>query len=151
MSLKNYFNWLIQSNDLIFISFEELEMEQNTGSRVFDMIGLVESVTVSQDANGGGRVVVSGKDLMKLITDDNSLFFNTSSAWSESRIFSNSESLGKQGDIRDADIKGGMQQGPENRLRRISNQIDVFAAPFNRTINFFRYWDIYMFYRNFII
>ena len=133
---KNYFNWLIQSNDLIFISFEELEMEQNTGSRVFDMIGLVENVSVSQDANGGGRVVVSGKDLMKLITDDNSLFFNTSSAWSESRIFSNSESLGKQGDIRDADLVGGVQQGPENRLRRSTNQIDVFAAPFNRTINF---------------
>lgn len=133
---KNYFNWLIQSNDLIFISFEELQIEQDTGSRVFDMIGLVESVTVSQDANGVGRVVVSGKDLMKLISDDNSLFFNTSSAWSESKIFSNTESLGKQGDIRDADTLGSKEQGPENRLRRSTNQIDVFAVPFNRTINF---------------
>lgn len=133
---RNYFNWLIQSNDLIFISFEPLQMEQETGSRVFDMIGLVENVTVSQDANGAGRVIVSGKDLMKLISDDNSLFFNTSSAWSESQIFSNIESLGKQGDIRDADMIGSSQQGPENRLRRSTNQIDVFAAPFNRTINF---------------
>ena len=132
----NYFNWLIGSNDLLFISFEELQMERDTGSRVFDMIGLVENVTVSQDANGVGRVTVSGKDLMKLISDDNSLFFNTSSAWSESQIFSNTESLGKQGDIRDADALGSSKQGPENRLRRSTNQIDVFAEPFNRTINF---------------
>lgn len=133
---KNYFNWLIQSNDLIFISFEELQMEQDTGSRVFDMIGLVESVSVSQDANGVGRVTVSGKDLMKLITDDNSLFFNLSSAWGESQIFSNTESVGKQGDIRESDFISGMKRGAENRLRWSTGQLDVFAAPFNRTINF---------------
>ena len=133
---KNYFNWLIQSNDLIFISFEELQIEKNTGSRVFDMIGLVESVTVSQDANGTGRVVVSGKDLMKLISDDNSLFFNVSAANGTSKLFSNTESLGKQGDIREADYVSGMKATPENRLRWTTGQLDVFAAPFNRTINF---------------
>lgn len=133
---KNYFNWLIQSNDLIFIAFEELEMEKVNGSRIFDMIGLVESVTVSTDSNGTGRVTVNGKDLMKLITDDNSLFFNQSTCWGKSRIFLNTESLGKQGDIRDADIVGSMQSGPENRLRWTGNQLDVFAKPFNRTISF---------------
>lgn len=132
----NYFNWLIQSNDLIFISFEELELESESGSRVFDMIGLVENVSVNVDASGRGSVSVSGKDLMKLITDDNSLFFNTSSASGISRIFSNTESAGKQGDIRDADIIGGSQSGPENRLRLSTNQIDVFALPFNRSIDF---------------
>lgn len=132
----NYFNWLIQSNDLIFISFEELELESESGSKVFDMIGLVENVSVSVDASGRGSVVVSGKDLMKLITDDNSLFFNTSSAWGESRIFSNTESSGKQGDIRDADVVGSTEQGPENRVRLSTNQIDIFAAPFNRSIDF---------------
>ena len=72
----NYFNWLIQSNDLIFISFEELELESESGSKVFDMIGLVENVSVNIDASGRGSVSVSGKDLMKLITDDNSLFLS---------------------------------------------------------------------------
>lgn len=132
----NYFNWLIQSNDLIFISFEELELESESGSKVFDMIGLVENVSVNVDASGRGSVSVSGKDLMKLITDDNSLFFNTSSASGESRIFSNTESAGKQGDIRDADMIGGSENGPENRLRLSTNQIDVFALPFNRSIDF---------------
>lgn len=133
---SNYFNWLIQSNDLIFISFEELEMEKDSGSKVFDMIGLVETVNMTTDANGIGRIVVNGRDLMKLIIDDNSLFFNTSSAWGESRIFSNTESLGKQGDIRDADMLGGYNNSPENRLRRSTNQIDIFASPFNRSIDF---------------
>lgn len=132
----NYFNWLIQSNDLIFISFEELELESESGSKVFDMIGLVENVSVSIDASGRGNVSVSGKDLMKLITDDNSLFFNTSSASGESRIFSNTESAGKQGDIRDADMIGSSKNDPENRLRLSTNQIDVFAKPFNRSIDF---------------
>lgn len=132
----NYFNWLIQSNDLIFISFEELELESESGSKVFDMIGLVENVSVNVDASGRGSVSVSGKDLMKLITDDNSLFFNTSSASGESRIFSNTESAGKQGDIRDADMIGGSENSPENRLRLSTNQIDVFASPFNRSIDF---------------
>ena len=100
------------------------------------MIGLVENVSVNVDASGRGSVSVSGKDLMKLITDDNSLFFNTSSASGESRIFSNTESAGKQGDIRDADMIGGSENGPENRLRLSTNQIDVFALPFNRSIDF---------------
>lgn len=133
----NYFNWLIQSNDLIFISFEDLEMEKINGNKVFDMIGLVESVTVNQNANGQGSVIVTGKDLMKLIIDDNSLFFNTSTVWGESQIFANTESMGKQGDVRDADMVGGKYNNPINRMRRYStNQIDVFAAPINRSIDF---------------
>lgn len=132
----NYFNWLIQSNDLLFISFEDLDMEKNTGSKVFDMIGLVESVSVSQSANGQGSVTVIGKDLMKLIVDDNSLFFNTSTVWGNSQIFANTESMGKQGDIRDADMKGGVYNSPINRLRRSTNQIDIFTSPINRSLDF---------------
>lgn len=133
---KNYFNWLIQSNDLIFISFEKLEMEKTLGTNVFDMIGLVDNVTVNQNANGQGSVTVTGRDLMKLLTDDSSLFFNTSTVWGESQIFANTESMGKQGDIRDADINGGKNSSPINRLRRATNQIDVFAAPINRSLEF---------------
>lgn len=133
---KNYFNWLIQSNDLIFISFEKMEMEKNLGVNVFDMIGLVDSVVVNQNANGQGSVTVTGRDLMKLLTDDSSLFFNNSAVCGESQIFANTESSGKQGDIRDADMKGSQESGPINRLRRATNQIDIFAAPINRSLEF---------------
>lgn len=133
---KNYFNWLIQSNDLIFISFEKLEMEKTLGTNVFDMIGLVDNVTVNQNANGQGSVTVTGRDLMKLLTDDSSLFFNTSTVWGESQIFANTESMGKQGDIRDADMSGNKYNTPINRLRRLTNEIDVFATPFNRSLDF---------------
>jgi hypothetical protein len=132
----NYFNWLIQSNDLLFISFEKLELEKSLGSNVFDMIGLVDNVSVYQDANGNGNVTVSGRDLMKLLTDDSSLFFNTSTVWGESQIFANTESMGKQGDIRNADMSGNKYNTPINRLRRLTNEIDVFATPFNRSLDF---------------
>lgn len=132
---SNFFNWLIQSNDLVFISFEELEMERDSGIKTFDMIGLVERVTESQDANGNGTVTVSGRDLMKLINDDSSLFFNTSSAWGNSQIFANEESAGKQGDIRDVGSNDAKLTSMQ-RIRRSTNEIDVFAAPFNRNISF---------------
>lgn len=132
---SNFFNWLIQSNDLVFISFEELEMERDSGIKMFDMIGLVERVIESQDANGNGTVTVSGRDLMKLINDDSSLFFNTSSAWGNSQIFANEESAGKQGDIRDVGSNDAKLTSMQ-RIRRSTNEIDVFAAPFNRNISF---------------
>lgn len=133
---NNYFNWLIQSNDLIFIAFEQLNVEKSLGGKVFDMIGLVDNVTVYQDANGKGNVTVTGRDLMKLLTDDSSLFFNTSTVWGESQIFANTESAGKQGDIRDADMNGNRYNTPINRLRRLTNEIDIFATPFNRSLDF---------------
>lgn len=132
---QNFFNWLIQSNDLIFIAFETLEMEKMLGGHVFDMIGLVDSVVVTQNANGQGSVTVSGRDLMKLLTDDSSLFFNASTVWGQSEIFANTESAGKQGDIVNADAYGD-KANPIDRLRRSTNEIDVFANPFNRTIDF---------------
>lgn len=134
----NYFNWLIQSNDLIFIAFETLQIEKEDGYRIFDMIGLVDNVTVNQNANGQGSVTVTGRDLMKLLTDDSSLFFNRSSAWGPSEIFANTESMGKQGDIATAVSEYGSddEHTPLNRMRRISGGFDVFADPFNRTINF---------------
>ena len=70
----NYFSWLIGSNDLIFISFEEMEnewiMESESAEKilsenVFDMIGLVDEVKVIKDAQSGtASVEVTGRDLM---------------------------------------------------------------------------------------
>lgn len=132
---QNFFNWLISSNDLIFIAFETLELEETLGGKIFDMIGLVDDVVVNQNANGQGSVTVSGRDLMKLLNDDSSLFFNTSTVWGQSEIFANTESAGKQGDIVNADAFGD-KGAPINRIRRSTNEIDTFANPFNRTIDF---------------
>lgn len=142
----NYFSWLIQANDLIFISFTNPEEisggYKNNNDEIqnyemsYDMIGLVDNVTVHQDGNAQGSVTVTGKDLMKLISDDSSLFFNLSTAWGESQIFSNTESMGKQGDIASTD-NYTQKHSPINRIRLFgSNQIDVFAYPFNRSIDF---------------
>lgn len=137
---QNYFNWLIQSNDLIFISFEPLELEYNENTTIFDMIGLVDTVTVNQNANGQGSITVQGKDLMKLLMEDSSMFFNYSTVWGDSQIFCNSESMGKQGDIRETDKSVAELQGKENapirRLRFITGEIDAFATTYNRSLDF---------------
>lgn len=130
------FNWLIQNNDLIFISFGDdiRDMEEDIKMRCFDMIGLVDSVSVSQNSNSNGSVVVSGRDLMKLITDDSSLFFNKSTAWNGENVFGNTESYMKTGDILSADMLGG-EYTPVDRLRRLTNEINIFAYP-NKTLDF---------------
>ena len=139
-SLKNtnldLFGWLIQSNDLIFINFGDdiKEMEDDIGMRCFDMIGLVDEVSISRNANGSGSVVVSGRDLMKLIQEDSSLFFNKSTAWGGSQIFGNTESYMKTGDILSSDMFGG-KITPVDRLRRLTNEINIFAYP-NKSIDF---------------
>ena len=130
---RNYFNWLCQSNDLLFIAFEKLDMENRKGVKIFDMIGLIDSVVVSYDANAKGTVTVSGRDLMKLLRDDSSLFFNNSTIWGASQIFTNTESMGKQGDIAS---NAGSEATPIQRLRYTSGNIDIFQNPFNRNLDF---------------
>ena len=133
---NSLFEVLIQTNDLIFINFGDdiRKMEENIGMRCFEMIGLVDDVSLSQNANGNGCVVVSGRDLMKLITDDNSLFFNKSTAWGGSNVFANIESYEKTGDILSADMIG-QKFRPVDRLRRSSNEINIFAYP-NKTLDY---------------
>ena len=133
---NSLFEVLIQTNDLIFINFGDdiRSMEENIGMRCFEMIGLVDDVSLSQNANGSGCVVVSGRDLMKLITDDNSLFFNKSTAWGGSNVFANIESYEKTGDILSADMIG-QKFRPVDRLRRLTNEINIFAYP-NKTLDY---------------
>lgn len=133
---NSFFEVLIQTNDLIFINFGDdiRMMEEDIGMRCFEMIGLVDDVSLSQNANGSGCVVVSGRDLMKLITDDNSLFFNKSTAWGGSNVFANIESYEKTGDILSADMIGEKFR-PVDRLRRTTNEINIFAYP-NKTLDY---------------
>lgn len=151
---SNYFNWLISSNDLLFISFEKLKMELNRqeyasgdedqfdiqtsiSDGVYDMIGLVDDVSVVSDSNSStGYVEVTGRDLMKLLIEDGTFFFNPSTTSDPSAVFMNEQSYGKQGDIREADVLHNTYNNPINRLRRITGEIDIFANRINMDIGY---------------
>jgi hypothetical protein len=70
---------IIQGNDLVFISFEKLEIDgEEDGSlsgKWYDMIGLVDSVGTSvSGANTDVSTTIRGRDLIKVLQDDNSYF-----------------------------------------------------------------------------
>jgi len=151
---SNYFNWLISSNDLLFISFEKLEMETkrdefafgdednfdiNTAisQGVYDMIALVDDVKViSNSQNSDAYVEITGRDLMKLLIEDGSFFFNPSTTSDPSSVFMNKSSYGKQGDIKEADYMNTTYNNPINRLRRPTGEIDIFANRINMDIGY---------------
>lgn len=158
----NYFNWLISSNDILFISFEKLDMElvkdfykdvernsyQNgdtdnfkvstkLANGVYDMIGLVDEVkVVTNSQSSEAYVEITGRDLMKLLIEDGSFFFNPSTTSDPSGVFANEQSYGKQGDIREADVMNNTYNNPINRLRRVTGEIDIFANRINMDISY---------------
>ena len=145
--IDNLFSALISYNDLIFISFAKDESEEETetansnktvdeyvANNAWDLIGLVDDVRVGLDgASGSGYVEVTGRDLMKLLIEDGSYFFNPSSAYSAESVFANETQNGSvgvyksSGDIRDVTDLGGEGRGLMKRLRNMSNEIDIFA------------------------
>jgi len=158
----NYFNWLISSNDILFISFEKLDMElvkdfykdvegnsyqsgdtdnfkvsTKLANGVYDMIGLVDEVkVVTNSQSSEAYVEITGRDLMKLLIEDGSFFFNPSTTSDPSRVFANEQSYGKQGDIREADVMNNTYNNPINRLRRVTGEIDIFANRINMDISY---------------
>lgn len=93
---ESWFTKYVQNNDLIFIRFERLKAEnfdeQNdglkaadsnfivepsklNGSRIWDMMGLVDNVSMQIDAsNGDHSVTMVGRDYMKLFVEDGAYF-----------------------------------------------------------------------------
>lgn len=101
--VQDYFEKYIQYNDLVFIRFERLETERDeigyeSGQvlklsslanptkepernpawyRVWDMIGLVDSVNSNTSFMSGDKsVFLNGRDLTKLLVDDGSYFYS---------------------------------------------------------------------------
>lgn len=95
-----FFHKVLQSNDLVFIKFESLKMEDREGENssisigkdkiyqsVFDMIGLIDNVPlVINPANNDVSVEISGRDLSKLLQDDGTYFFNLENITGQHRI-----------------------------------------------------------------
>jgi hypothetical protein len=93
---KFFFHEIIQENDLLFIKFEQLQMESsatkrpvrsnesvysslkrssfNVASQVWDMIALVDQnrLVVTQDGRAG--IGVNGRDMMKLVLEDGAYY-----------------------------------------------------------------------------
>ena len=126
----DYFNWLISPNDLLFISFHPLPdlVDDQLAGNSFDMIALVDSVSISKDANAQVSVQVSGRDLTKLITEDSSLYFpcSVTQVQSQKSIFDNTETTIKGGD---ADSVYTINKRGNEKLPRqpITGSLTVFA------------------------
>jgi hypothetical protein len=79
---------------------------------------------------------VTGRDLMKLITDDASIFFPAGVAASDGRIFDNTETTMRGGDQKSLmRYKGTKNQ--DGSPRQLTHMINVFAEePNNFSIDF---------------
>lgn len=89
---RMYFEKILQYNDIVFIRFERLQLEDDRGdldklqtislnelpNQIFDMIGLIDDVSsTSQYANADVSIKVSGRDLIKLLIEDGIYFYPT--------------------------------------------------------------------------
>lgn len=145
----DYFSYLMSSNDLLFISFEKLKMEDESmylhtqdgqlpndiANGIFDMIALIDEVKVTKNANGEAYVEVSGRDLMKLITDDGSWFFNQSCCSDPSSVFWNINEYRKSGDVNDLNDFINNNRSLY-RMRRLGGEVDIFENPQHMTIEY---------------
>lgn len=124
----DYFEWLIQPNDLLFISFDDMKdlTDDNLSGNTFDMIALVDSVSVSRNANAVISVDVTGRDLMKLITDDSSIFFPLGVSSGNNNVFQNTETVNKGGDLSSVYRYNGAES--KSAMRQINGMINVFAC-----------------------
>lgn len=162
---KDYFSTILASNDLLFISFKKEDViddpknwngilfdkdaEEVISQTSFDMVALIDDVKVVHSGQAEASVEISGRDLMKLITDDGSFFFNPSVCSDPSFVFYNYANDTAQGDLRDVSkITGNKsvlyngdsdEEGKQyaiNRLRGVANEIDIFRSPLNNSIDF---------------
>lgn len=83
-----WFHKYIQENDIVFIKFEQLDIEPNErepdfiinksalSGQIYDMVGLIDTNTksISYEANDA-LISISGRDFTKLLIDDGSYFF----------------------------------------------------------------------------
>ncbi len=100
---RMYFDKVLQYNDVVFIKFEELELESKNRrsldgletisihdlpNQVFDMIALIDDVQQDiQHANVDVNISVTGRDLIKLLIEDGVYFYPTE--FTADGIFSN--------------------------------------------------------------
>lgn len=86
---SSYFNKYIQQNDIVFIRYEQLDIEKREkesnsliidkselANKIYDMIGLVDTNQENYNANSNTPSInISGRDLTKILMEDGSYFF----------------------------------------------------------------------------
>lgn len=157
---RSFFSNIISPNDLFLLAFSQLneygnketlsgeDVDLADGSWIsnniaqiasessFDMVGLVDNVTVQRNAENGSIMIdVTGRDLSKLLSDDGTFFFNHSTTKNPSRIFYNEQGYAKQGDVRDVEKMDGKYQAI-NRMRRTADELDIFCNQTNQSIDY---------------
>lgn len=110
----------LQQNDIVFIRFEQLELEQeareftennfeigkeqlpdkvgegNRRRRFYDMIGLIDTIDESTtQSNIDSSVSVSGRDLMKVLMEDSNYFFPLMFVENSTNLFINLDESNK--------------------------------------------------------
>lgn len=78
----SYYERVLNQNDLIFISFEQLQLDDLRGAneivdpsgKWFDMIGLVDHVSEGVNSMGMTSINVTGRDLTKALINDKAYF-----------------------------------------------------------------------------
>lgn len=135
LSSMSYFSWLISKNDLIFISFNDIDAssleDDNIAGHSFDMIGLVDNVTLTKDAQGNITVNVSGKDLMKLLSDDASIYFPNATTVNQGNFFDNVEGALRSGDAAGVDTMNGNSANKSNMRMPSTGSISLFNEECN--------------------
>ena len=72
-----YFQSIFRENDLVFIKFENLELEQNkkkVSELFWDMIGLIDVVQLHSESSNA-VINIIGRDLIKLFIEDSNNFY----------------------------------------------------------------------------
>ena len=127
--IRDWFNTLFNINDLFLIKLYDGSGDddgENISDIDFDMIGLVDGINVSVDANGNAEVALNGSDLMKLIKNDGSYFFNIAATNSvKTDLFNNPTEI-TSGDVQDIDADKVAYGNPFKRLRLPMGQMNIF-------------------------
>jgi uncharacterized protein YcbK (DUF882 family) len=124
-----FFEKALQANDIVFIKFEQLEMETNREDlndlevisidklpgQVFDMIALVDNINISSSFESVDvNIAITGRDLVKLLIEDGVYFY--ASQFTDSGMFANTGAT-------------------NNRLLRYNGQIKDRFQESNRSID----------------
>jgi len=124
-----YFERILHQNDLISIKLERLDLDQevpNVQSGWNDMIGLIDSVSTSTSSqNTGSSVSIRGRDLNKVLTDDNS-YFNPYALGHSQGIY------GEQSFSNKRYLDGAFQDYSAIRAKTVQEQMEFI---FNRIVS----------------
>jgi hypothetical protein len=144
---NQYYEKILQQNDMVFIRFEELISDINTGISIEDLvtkgwhdsIGLLDYVNVKSNAsNTDVSIDVVGRDLTKMFIEDNSFFNTYSIGHAESLYGGDVGSNSRFGDNVFLDVDALMAKSIKESLEFIFHRISSIGYVPDEIFNLFR-------------